>query len=86
MLVTTLTKRLAEDLSYYLAEQGVKCNGCIASSTPSSAVELLRELREGRFEALVGVNLLAKASTCRRFRWWRFSTPTKKAFFAAKRR
>ncbi|HEV3023291.1 MAG TPA: excinuclease ABC subunit UvrB [Pirellulales bacterium] len=57
-LVTTLTKRLAEDLSYYLAEQGVKCKWLHSELDAFERVELLRDLRQGRFEALVGVNLL----------------------------
>ena len=58
VLVTTLTKRLAEDLSFYLAEQGVRCKWLHSELDAFERVELLRELREGRFEALVGVNLL----------------------------
>jgi excinuclease ABC subunit B len=58
VLVTTLTKRLAEDLSSYLSEQGVKCKWLHSELDAFERVELLRELREGRFEALVGVNLL----------------------------
>jgi excinuclease ABC subunit B len=58
VLVTTLTKRLAEDLSFYLTEQGVKCKWLHSELDAFERVELLRELREGRFEALVGVNLL----------------------------
>jgi excinuclease ABC subunit B len=58
VLVTTLTKRLAEDLSYYLTEQGVKCKWLHSELDAFERVEHLRELREGRFEALVGVNLL----------------------------
>jgi excinuclease ABC subunit B len=57
-LVTTLTKRLAEDLSYFLTEQGVKCKWLHSELDAFERVELLRDLREGRFEALVGVNLL----------------------------
>src|SRR5262249_33408337 len=57
-LVTTLTKRLAEDLSFYLAEQGVKCKWLHSELDAFERVELLRDLRVGRFEALVGVNLL----------------------------
>jgi excinuclease ABC subunit B len=57
-LVTTLTKRLAEDLSFYLAEQGVKCKWLHSELDAFERVELLRDLRTGRFEALVGVNLL----------------------------
>jgi excinuclease ABC subunit B len=58
VLVTTLTKRLAEDLSFYLSEQGIKCKWLHSELDAFERVELLRELREGRFEALVGVNLL----------------------------
>jgi len=58
VLVTTLTKRLAEDLSYYLNEHGVKCKWLHSELDAFERVEHLRDLREGRFEALVGVNLL----------------------------
>jgi len=58
VLVTTLTKRLAEDLSAYLVEQGIKCKWLHSELDAFERVDLLRDLREGRFEALVGVNLL----------------------------
>ncbi|MDA7978630.1 MAG: excinuclease ABC subunit UvrB [Pirellulales bacterium] len=58
VLVTTLTKRLAEDLSYYLTEQNVACKWLHSELDAFERVEHLRDLREGRFEALVGVNLL----------------------------
>ncbi len=58
VLVTTLTKRLAEDLAYYLAEQGIACKWLHSELDAFERVELLRELREGRFDVLVGVNLL----------------------------
>jgi excinuclease ABC subunit B len=58
VLVTTLTKRLAEDLSYYLTEQGVKCKWLHSELDAFERVEHLRDLREGRFDCLVGVNLL----------------------------
>jgi excinuclease ABC subunit B len=58
VLVTTLTKRLAEDLAYYLTEQSVACKWLHSELDAFERVELLRDLREGRFEALVGVNLL----------------------------
>lgn len=57
-IVTALTKRLAEDLSAYLSEQGVSTKWLHSELDAFERVELLRELREGRFEALVGVNLL----------------------------
>lgn len=58
VLVTTLTKRLSEDLSYYLGEQGVRCKWLHSELDAFERVELLQDLRQGRFEALVGVNLL----------------------------
>jgi excinuclease ABC subunit B len=58
VLVTVLTKRLAEDLSSYLTEQGVQCKWLHSELDAFERVEVLRDLREGRFEALVGVNLL----------------------------
>jgi len=58
VLVTVLTKRLAEDLSGYLVEQGVLCKWLHSELDAFERVELLRDLREGKFEALVGVNLL----------------------------
>jgi excinuclease ABC subunit B len=58
VLVTTLTKRLAEDLSAYLKQQGVNCKWLHSDLDAFERVELLRELREGQFDALVGVNLL----------------------------
>lgn len=58
VLVTTLTKRLAEDLASYLTEQGVQCKWLHSELDAFERVELLRDLRQGKFEALVGVNLL----------------------------
>jgi excinuclease ABC subunit B len=58
ILITTLTKRLAEDLSRYLKEQGVRCKWLHSELDAFERVTILRELREGKFDALVGVNLL----------------------------
>ena len=57
-LVTTLTKRLAEDLSSYLREEGIRCEWLHSELDAIERVELLRELRENKFDCLVGVNLL----------------------------
>jgi excinuclease ABC subunit B len=57
-LVTTLTKRLAEDLANYFQEQGILCKWLHSELDAFERVELLRDLRQGKFEALVGVNLL----------------------------
>ncbi|MCP4509907.1 MAG: excinuclease ABC subunit UvrB [Fuerstiella sp.] len=58
VLVTTLTKRLAEDLTGYLQEEGVRCQWLHSELTAIERVEVLRELREGIFDAVIGVNLL----------------------------
>jgi excinuclease ABC subunit B len=58
VLVTTLTKRLAEDLSAYFSKQDVRCKWLHSELDAFERVELLRELREGQFDVLVGVNLL----------------------------
>src|SRR5262249_11179361 len=58
VLITTLTKRLAEDLSTYLKEQGLRCKWLHSELDAFARVSILRELREGAFDALVGVNLL----------------------------
>ncbi len=58
VLITTLTKRLAEDLSRFLKEQGLRCKWLHSELDAFERVTILRELREGAFDALVGVNLL----------------------------
>ncbi|GAB4132667.1 MAG: excinuclease ABC subunit UvrB [Thermogutta sp.] len=57
-LVTTLTKRMAEDLADYFAKQGVRCKWLHSELDAFERVELLRDLRLGQFDVLVGVNLL----------------------------
>ncbi len=57
-LVTTLTKRLAEDLAKYLVDNGLKCRYLHSEIETLERVQILRELREGKFDVLVGVNLL----------------------------
>ena len=58
VLVTTLTKRLAEDLAAYFDKQGVRCKWLHSDLDAFERVELLRDLRLGHFDVLVGVNLL----------------------------
>ena len=58
VLVTTLTKRMSEDLSNYFRETGVKCKWLHSELDAIERVQVLRELREGGFDVLVGVNLL----------------------------
>ncbi len=57
-LVTTLTKRLAEDLAHYMGEAGLRCKYLHSEIQTFDRVEILRELREGSFDCLIGVNLL----------------------------
>ncbi len=57
-LITTLTKRLAEDLSTYLHEQGLRTRYLHSEIETIDRVEILRDLRSGEFDVLVGVNLL----------------------------
>ncbi|MCL1899752.1 MAG: UvrB/UvrC motif-containing protein, partial [Promicromonosporaceae bacterium] len=58
VLVTTLTKKMAEDLTDYLVEKGVKVQYLHSDVDTLRRVELLRELRLGQFDVLVGINLL----------------------------
>jgi excinuclease ABC subunit B len=58
VLVTTLTKKMAEDLTDFLADKGVRVEYLHSDVDTLRRVELLRELRQGRFDVLVGINLL----------------------------
>ncbi|WP_083379065.1 excinuclease ABC subunit UvrB [Boudabousia tangfeifanii] len=58
VLVTTLTKRMAEDLTTYLADRDIKVEYLHSDVDTLRRVELLRELRQGSFDVLVGINLL----------------------------
>lgn len=57
-LVTTLTKRMSEDLTNYFREAGVRCKWLHSELDAIERIQVLRELREGAFDVLVGVNLL----------------------------
>ncbi|MEO8575025.1 MAG: excinuclease ABC subunit UvrB [Pyrinomonadaceae bacterium] len=58
VLVTTLTKRMAENLSEYFAEVGVKVNYLHSEILTLERIKILRDLRRGEFDVLVGINLL----------------------------
>jgi excinuclease ABC subunit B len=58
VLVTTLTKRLAEDLSRYLDEAGLRVKYLHSDIDAIERVEILRDLRAGEFDCLIGINLL----------------------------
>jgi excinuclease ABC subunit B len=58
VLVTTLTKRMAEDLTDYLMEHGIKVRYLHSDIDTVERVEIIRDLRKGEFDALIGINLL----------------------------
>ncbi len=58
MLVTTLTKRMAEDLTGYLEELGIKVRYLHSDIPTVERMEIIRDLRQGKFDVLVGINLL----------------------------
>ncbi|MDR4987351.1 MAG: excinuclease ABC subunit UvrB [Bacteroidales bacterium] len=58
VLVTTLTKRMAEELTKYLAKAGIRCQYIHSEVDTLERVEILRDLRLGNFDVLIGVNLL----------------------------
>jgi excinuclease ABC subunit B len=58
VLVTTLTKRMAEDLAEYYAEVGVRCRYMHSEIETLERVKILRDLRRGEFDVLIGINLL----------------------------
>ena len=58
VLVTTLTKKMAEDLTDHLLDEGVRANYMHSDIATLERVDILRELRQGKFDVLVGINLL----------------------------
>lgn len=58
VLVTTLTKRMAEDLAEYFSEVGVRCRYLHSEIETLERVRILRDLRRGEFDVLIGINLL----------------------------
>ena len=58
VLVTTLTKRMSEDLAEYYSEVGVKCRYLHSEIETLERVKILRDLRKGEFDVLIGINLL----------------------------
>src|SRR5207237_5015874 len=58
VLVTTLTKRMSEDLAEYYSEVGVKCRYMHSEIETLERVKILRDLRKGEYDVLIGINLL----------------------------
>lgn len=68
VLVTTLTKRMAEELTEYLLNNGIRCAYIHSDVETLERIKIMDELREGIYDVLVGVNLLREGLTCRRCR------------------
>ena len=79
VLVTTLTKKMAEDLSQYLEKLGIRIRYMHHDIDTVERMEIIRDLRLGEFDVLVGINLLRKALIFRRSLWLQFWTRIKKA-------
>ena len=79
VLVTTLTKRMAEDLTQFYQELGVRVRYLHSDIDTLERVEILRDLRRGAFDVLVGINLLREGLDLPRCRWSRYWTPTRRA-------
>jgi excinuclease ABC subunit B len=58
VLITTLTKRMAEDLTEYLQDQGIRVRYLHSEINSIERIEILQDLRDGKFDVLIGVNLL----------------------------
>jgi len=78
VLVTTLTKRMAEDLADYLLEMGVKVHYLHSEVETLERIGILRDLRMGIFDVIVGINLLREGLDCLRYPWWPSSMRTKR--------
>lgn len=70
---------MAEDLTDYLLELGIKVRYLHSEVDTLRRVELLRQLRSGEYDVLVGINLLREGLDLPRCRWWRSSTRTRRA-------
>ena len=80
VLVTTLTKRMAEDLTEHYEGQGVRVRYLHSDIDTMERVEILRDLRLGTFDVLVGINLLREGLDLPEVSWWRSSTQKRKVF------
>ena len=80
VLVTTLTKRMAEDLTDFPARAGVRVRYLHSDIDTVERVEIIRDLRLGEFDVLVGSTSYGKVWICRKCHWWRFWMPTRKGF------
>ena len=84
VLVTTLTKRMAEDLTDYLGEHDVRVRYLHSDIDTVERMEVIRDLRLGEFDVLVGINLLREVWICPRSAWWPYLMRTKRVFCGQK--
>ena len=73
VLVTTITKRMAEELSKYFDRVGVRNRYIHSDVDTLERIQILEDLRAGMFDVLVGVNLLREGLDLPKWRWWRSS-------------
>jgi excinuclease ABC subunit B len=78
-LVTTLTKKMAEDLSAYLTNAGIKCRYMHHDIDTMERMEIIRDLRLGEFDVLVGINLLREGLDIPEVSLVAIWTPTRRA-------
>ncbi len=81
VLVTTLTKKMSEDLTDYLKEIGIKVNYLHSEIKTLERIEIIRDLRLGKHDVLIGINLLRKASIYPKYPSLRFWMRIRKASF-----
>ncbi len=86
VLVTTLTKKMSEDLTDYLLELGVRVRYLHSEVDTLERIEILRDLRLGEFDVLVGINLLREGLDLPEVSLVRSSTRTRRDSFAVRRR
>ena len=86
VLVTTLTKRMAEDLTDFYRELGVRVRYLHSDIDTLERIDILRDLRLGEFDVLVGINLLREGLDLPKCRSWQSSTRTRKASCEARNR
>ena len=85
ILVTTLTKRTAEELTDYLRDIGIRSNTCTARLTPSSGLRSCARCGKASSTCWSASTCCARALTCPRSRWWLSSMRTRRAICAAPR-
>ncbi|GEQ98939.1 hypothetical protein JCM17844_25760 [Iodidimonas gelatinilytica] len=85
VLATTLTKRMAEDLTEYLHENGIRVRYMHSDIDTVERIELIRDLRLGVYDVLVGINLLREGLDIPECGWWPYWMPIRKDFCARKR-